>query len=146
MFSWSKKADRLATDARDGGKYYVGLGHGSAAYLAHAFDAEGVNPLRTAFGFLAFMGVFTLFPLFPLFFDSAGWLFACKNWAVVKVQDLMCVKIIAHLFYKARENVAFTPPLQRGIKGGGSDSPSNSLTSQCSLGFILVQYQGQGNS
>jgi len=28
---------------------------------------------------LHFMGVFPLFPLFPLFFDSAGWLFECKN-------------------------------------------------------------------
>ncbi len=29
--------------------------------------------------FLAFMGVFTLFTQFSLFFDSAEWLFACKN-------------------------------------------------------------------
>jgi len=53
-------------------------GIGAAAYVAHVYDAEGVNPLRTDFGFLAFIEVFTLFPLFPLFFDSAEGLFDCK--------------------------------------------------------------------
>ena len=38
----------------------------------HVNDAEGASPLRTAYTFLVFMGVFPLFPLFPLFFDSAG--------------------------------------------------------------------------
>ncbi len=59
-------------------------GIGAAAYLAHASDAEGVNPLRTDFGFLAFIEVFTLYPLFPLFFDSAEGQFDCNS------QFLMC--------------------------------------------------------
>ncbi len=37
---------------------------------------------------LHFMGVFTLFTLFTLFFDSAGWLFECKN-SSVKVRGLL---------------------------------------------------------
>ena len=62
-------------------------GIGAAAYVAHVYDAEGVNPLRTDFGFLAFIEVFevfTLYPLFPLFFDSAEGLFDCNS------QFLMC--------------------------------------------------------
>ena len=36
-----------------------------------------------------YMGVFTLFTVFTLFFDSAGWLFECKN-SFVKVRGLLC--------------------------------------------------------